>query len=57
MRPVEKYQEIFEQTGFENITVQEPLLKNKEVLEKYPKLKKYSFYPLYLFLTGFKSSR
>jgi ubiquinone/menaquinone biosynthesis C-methylase UbiE len=54
MRPVYRYKEIFEQTGLKNVKTQEPFLKDKEILKTYPKLKKYSFYPLHLFLTGCK---
>ncbi len=54
MRPVNHYKETFEEVGFTNVKIHEPLLKDKEVLEQYPGLRKYAFYPLYLFITANK---
>lgn len=54
MRPALVYKQIFEETGFRNVLIHEPLLENERILKEYPKLTKYKFHPLYLFMTGNK---
>lgn len=54
MRPVSIYKQIFEENGFRNIKIHEPLLENTKILNEHPKLNKYKFHPLYLFTTGIK---